>query len=199
MKINSAIILFIFLTSCKINKIRQPVWYFWPMKVPFASSISTVSKQLNLDTTEYVIPRTANYLKEYTLKRSNLDKLNFYNNYADSIKLAFFNNKLFLVSIFASGNQKTEYLKHAIRGETKSDALIISSDLEFRNDRSLDTTSFFIESKLTFEYEQYRGLDKLSTDKHVVYSYEEDIVNVRAKLTIFHSRMLRDMPRKKIH
>jgi hypothetical protein len=122
-------------------------------------------------------------LKEYRLKRTDLDKLSFYNNYADSIKLYFYKNRLFSLDIYASGNRQVEFLKFDIKGQ---------------KERSLGLGGGTNDT--TFNYGKYRELRYNSVDGHMQFDYVEDIMTNTAVLTITNKSMLKTMPpRKKIH
>jgi hypothetical protein len=177
------LVIIIILISCKSVELKQPVWYFWPIKLHLGTDISLISEQLRMDTTKYSKVRFAKHLIAYKLERQDLDKLNFNNNYADSIKLYFYKNKLFSLDIFASGNREVEYLKFDIRGQKES-SLGLGSGIN-------DTT---------FNYGKYKELRYNSIDGHMWFDYLENIVDNTAVLSITNKNMLKTMPpRKPIH
>jgi hypothetical protein len=183
------ILTLIILTSCKTVELKQPVWYFWPVKLHLGTDISVVSGQLSFDTTKYSVVGFAQHIKEYRLKRSDLDKWNFNNNYFDSVRFSFYGRRLFAIDLYASGNPKVEYLKYEIRGGKESG---LTGDMFF-NKGTIQSTD------TTFEYGKYRGLYYRSRDGHMIYEYHEDIVDNIAVLTILNERMIKTMPRKSMH
>ena len=166
------------LTSCRSVELKQPVWYFWPIKLHLGTDISVISGQLSIDTTKYAIVGHAKHLREFTLRRAELDKLDFYNNYADSIKLNFFNNRLYSVNIFASGNRNVEYLKFEVKGPKESGLGVGSKG----------------KADGTFRYGQYSELSYYSKDRHLRFYYIEDIIDNTATLEITNAKMIKMLP-----
>jgi hypothetical protein len=174
--------------------LKQPVWYFWPIRLHLGSDISIISGQLIFDTTKYSRAKFDQRLKEYTLKRSDLDKLKFNNNYADSMKLYFYKDRLFTIDIYASENRRVEYLKFGIRGKKK---MALGGSSRSENYGPIDTTFKSIDT--TFNYGKYRELRYNSRDRDMKYQYYEDIVDNVAMLIISNERMLKTMPPRKFH
>jgi hypothetical protein len=171
------------LASCKSAQQTRAVSYFFPLTIQLGTDITVVRQKINLDTTKYSVTGWARHLKEYTMVRRDLDKLNFENNYADSIKFSFYNDRLFSINIFASGNRNVEYLKFAIQGEKET-------SLRLGDHGTNDTT---------FNYGKYSELAYRSSFKHIWYYYTEDIVDNTARLEITNKKMFKAMPRKSIH
>lgn len=120
-------------------------------------------------------------IERIQLKRTDLDKLNFDNNYTDSLALYFYQDRLFSIDISASDNRRVEYLKFAIKDKRES-------SLGRGGNVANDTTS---------GYGKYCELLYWSKDGPLRYEYREDIIKNLAVLTITNEKMLKMLPEPK--
>jgi hypothetical protein len=170
-----ALVFLIALSGCRSTEVKQIVWYFWPMKVRLGTDVSALHELLQMDTTKYFVTGHAKHIKQYTLTKSALDKLESESKFLDSMRLDFYNDKLFALELFASGNPNVEHLKFGIRGGREG---------------GFSSGSTFKHTELSYR----------SRDGQCLYDYNENIVDNIAVLTISNRRMLKLMPpRQRFH
>lgn len=162
----------IILTGCRSTEVKQVVWYFWPMHVRLGADISALNGLLHIDSTNYAVTGYANHIKRYTLTKHELDTLDFDGKFLDSIRLNFYNDKLFALELYASGNPNVEHLKFGIRGGPEG---------------GFSNSSVFKHTELNYR----------SRDGQYLYDYHEDIVDNLAVLTITNRKMFKLMPPKR--
>jgi hypothetical protein len=163
------------LTNCKTTEVKQVVWFFWPMHVRLGTDISELRKVLHLDTMRYSVVGYAKHIRQFTLTKPTLDKLEFEAEFLDSVRLDFYNDKLFALELYASGNPNVEHLKFGIRGGREG---------------GFSNGVVFSHTELSYR----------SRDGQYLYDYNEDIVDNLAVLRIINRRMLKLMPpRQRIH
>jgi hypothetical protein len=162
-------------TSCKTTEVKQVVWFFWPIHLRLGTDISELTNVLHIDTATYSVVGYAKHIKQYTLTKPSLDKLEFEGKFLDSVRLDFHNDKLFALELYASGNPNVEHLKFGIRGGREG---------------GFSNGVVFTHTELSYR----------SRDGQYLYEYNEDIVDNFAILRIINRRMLKLMPpRKSIH
>ena len=86
------------------------------MHVRLGTDISELTEVLHIDTMRYSVVGYAKHIKQYTLTRPTLYKLQLEGKFFDSVRLDFHNDKLFVLELYASGNPNIEHLKFGIRG-----------------------------------------------------------------------------------